>query len=207
MENELNIDAIDANRPNLLPSDQRQIQGGFLFLVSLFMFFMGSIILYGLYAYWRRDDPQTQVPLPKSFLISTFCLVLISVLVHLATRMIRREKRFETMLLLSCSAGAAVIFMAVQFYSLGHMLTGPAMVRGMAKGVVGMVFVLAFLHALHVAGGVIALGIVAMGSLRGRYDHERHWPVDFAAQYWHFLDVVWICMLAVFWLTTGGFAF
>ena len=70
-----------------------------------------------------------------------------------------------------------------------------------------MVVVLAILHALHVAGGVIALAIVSILALLGRYDHERHGPVDFAAQYWHFLDAVWLCMLAAFWLTSGGFVF
>jgi cytochrome c oxidase subunit 3 len=85
------------------------------------------------------------------------------------------------------------------------MLGGPALRGGTGKGVAGMVAVLALLHALHVAGGVIALGIVSVRAVLGRYDHERHWPVDFAAQYWHFLDAVWLCMLAAFWLTTGGF--
>ncbi len=82
---------------------------------------------------------------------------------------------------------------------------GPSARLGMATGVSGMVVVLAFLHALHVAGGVLALGIVGARSLLGKYDHERYWAVDFAALYWHFLDVVWVSMLVVFWLTTGGF--
>ena len=87
-----------------------------------------------------------------------------------------------------------------------NMLLGPAMYAGTGKGVVGMVVVLAILHALHVLGGIVALGIVTVRSAAGRYDHERHWPVDFAAQYWHFLDLVWISMLVTFWYTTGGFA-
>ena len=68
-----------------------------------------------------------------------------------------------------------------------------------------MVIVLAVLHGLHVAGGVIALGIVAARAAIGRYDHERYWAVDFSALYWHFLDVIWLCMLTAFWWTTGGF--
>ena len=68
-----------------------------------------------------------------------------------------------------------------------------------------MVVVLAILHALHVLGGIFALGIVSVRTAMGQYDHERHWPVDFAAHYWHFLDLVWIVMLTTFWLTTGGF--
>ena len=199
-----------------LPSDRRVQQGGYLFLLSLLMFFLGSIIMYLLYAYWRRDDPLRQLPLPKSLLVSTLCLLLISVLVHLATRSIRRDKRSMTMSLLAISSLSAVIFLGVQLWSMNEMAAGfqslseqvygPVIQKGMGKGVLGMVIVLAFLHGLHVAGGVIALGIVSVRSMQGRYDHERHWPVDFAAQYWHFLDIVWLCMLAAFWTSTGGFA-
>jgi cytochrome c oxidase subunit 3 len=189
----------------MLPSDQRYRLGGNLFLASLLVFFVSSIILYVIYAYGRRDDPQTSAALPSTFLVSTVCLLLISLLVHGATRTVRREKRKSTCTLLLVSAAAAVLFMCIQFYAMSQMLGGPALREGTGKGVAGMVAVLALLHALHVFGGVIALLIVSICSLLGRYDHERHWPVDFAAQYWHFLDAVWLCMLTAFWLTTGGF--
>lgn len=189
----------------VLPSDRRYRMGGYLFLASLFVFFLATILLYAIYANTRRNDPQSQVALPLTFLVSTVCLLLISIMTHVATRTIRRERRTATCAWLSASAVAASLFMGVQFVSMGDMLSGPAFIGGMGKGVVGMVFVLAFLHALHVAGGVIALGLVAVRAWHGRYDHERHWPVDFSAQYWHFLDGVWICMLTAFWWTTGGF--
>jgi cytochrome c oxidase subunit 3 len=175
--------------------------------MSLFVFFMSSILLYVIYAYWRRDDPQSDVPLPSSFLVSTVCLLMISVLVHAATRTVRREKPKSTSALLLISALAAVLFMGIQYTAMTEILSGPALQGGTGKGVAGMVVVLAILHALHVAGGVIALAIVSICALLGRYDHERHGPVDFAAQYWHFLDAVWLCMLAAFWLTSGGFVF
>jgi cytochrome c oxidase subunit 3 len=192
---------------SVLPTDQRFRLGGILFLISLFVFFMSSILLYVIYAYWRRDDPQSDVPLPSSFLVSTVCLLMISVLVHAATRTVRREKRKSTSALLLISALAAIAFMGIQYTAMTEMLSGPALQGGTGKGVAGMVVVLAILHALHVAGGVIALAIVSILALLGRYDHERHGPVDFAAQYWHFLDAVWLCMLAAFWLTSGGFVF
>jgi cytochrome c oxidase subunit 3 len=143
--------------------------------------------------------------LPASFLVSTGLLLLISGMVHAATRTVRREKRGATFVLLMLSGLAAIVFMGVQFQAMAQMLAGPALQGGTGKGVAGMVAVLALLHALHVAGGVIALGTVSVRALLGKYDHERHWPVDFSAQYWHFLDLVWLCMLAAFWLTTGGF--
>ena len=189
----------------MLPNDRRQHLGGMLFLLSLLVFFVASLLIYGIYAYSRRDDPQTTAALPSSFLLSTFCLLLISVLVHLAARAVRRDRHRTTGVLLATSGLLATLFMGVQYYSMTELLGGAALRGGTGKGVAGMVVVLAVLHALHVAGGVIALGIVSMRSLAGNYDHERHWPVDFAAQYWHFLDVIWLCMLAAFWLTSGGF--
>ena len=189
----------------VLPSDKQHHIGGMLFLLSLVIFFLSSILLYGIYAYSRRGDPQSATPLPSMFLISTACLLVISGLVHAATRTIRREKRLATSLLLLISGITAVIFMGIQFDAMSEFLAGPALDGGTGKGVAGMVVVLVVLHAAHVAGGVIALAVVSIRSGLGRYDHERHWPVDFAAQYWHFLDLVWLCMLLAFCLTTGGF--
>jgi cytochrome c oxidase subunit 3 len=191
--------------PARLPSDKRQQLGGALFLGSLLVFFVTSVLLYLIYAWTRRDDPQSDVPLPLSFLVSTLLLIGISGLVHLSTRTVRRDKIGATFGLLSTSGVAAMVFMAIQFHAMHEMLGGRALEEGTGYGVAGMVAVLAFLHALHVAGGVVALAIVSPRCLMGKYDHERHWPVDFAAQYWHFLDLVWLCMLVVFWATSGGF--
>lgn len=149
----------------ILPSDQRYRLGGAIFLISLFVFFLSTILLYAIYAYARRDDPQSEVPLPPTFLISTVCLLLISLLVHGATRTIRREKRTTTCALLVISAIAAILFMGIQYYAMIQLLGGPGLRGGTGKGVAGMVAVLALLHALHVAGGVVALGIVSIRAM------------------------------------------
>ncbi len=189
----------------ILPSDYRARQGGLLFLGTLSVFFVSSLLLYALYAAARRDDPFSTAALPAPFLVSTLCLFAISGMLHVATRLVRRDRLAKTTLLLGLSTLAAVIFLAIQTLAMFEMLDGTVTAAGNGRGLVGMVVVLAFLHALHVAGGVIALGIVAVRSALGRYDHERHFAVDFTAQYWHFLDGVWLVMLAAFWFTTGGF--
>ncbi|MGV3482828.1 MAG: cytochrome c oxidase subunit 3 [Planctomycetaceae bacterium] len=189
----------------VLPTDQRARLGGRLFLCSLLVFFVTSILFYGLYAWSRRDDPFRQTPLPLSFLFSTASLIAISAMVHAATRAVRRDRWTQTCWLLGISTVAAIVFLIVQMLAMQQILAGPASAAGNGRGVVGMVIVLAFLHALHVAGGVISLGIVTVRAGLGRYDHERHFAVDFAAQYWHFLDLVWLVMLVAFWTTTGGF--
>ena len=146
----------DSRRRAILPSDHRFRQGGALFLISLLVFFLSSILLYAIYALRRSEDPQSSAPLPSSFLISTVCLLVISGLVQAATRTIRREKRKLTSLLLTISGMAAILFMRVQYDAMQQMLGGPALRGGTGKGVAGMVTVLALLHAAHVDAAVQA---------------------------------------------------
>ena len=47
-------------------------------------------------------------------------------------------------------------------------------------------------HAFHVLSGVIMLAIVYRNGRKGLYSAERHWAVEAAAVYWHFVDVVWV---------------
>jgi heme/copper-type cytochrome/quinol oxidase subunit 3 len=62
----------------------------------------------------------------------------------------------------------------------------------------GLAFCLILLHAAHVIGGVVALWVVTVKAMKDRYDHENYQGVRHAAVYWHFLDIVWVAMLAVF---------
>ena len=190
-----------------LPVERRAEQGGWLFLASLAMFFLGSILLYLLYAFWRRDETESTAPLPDGFLASTFLLLLISGLLHGAFYWVRRDKFGVASACLWGSLFASFGFIAIQSVSLWEILSNVSFTAAPHRGVIAMVMVLAILHALHVVGGVIALGIVSVRNHRGYYDHERNWGVRFVAQYWHFLDAIWLCMLGAFWATSGGFHF
>jgi heme/copper-type cytochrome/quinol oxidase subunit 3 len=68
------------------------------------------------------------------------------------------------------------------------------------------------LHGIHLAGGLLALAYVAAGSLqqlrapavselagwpaRPSLDRRRRW-LDGTAVYWHFMDALWIYLLAL----------
>lgn len=47
-------------------------------------------------------------------------------------------------------------------------------------------------HAFHVLTGVLFLLVVWRNGRKGLYSAEKHWAVEAAAVYWHFVDVVWI---------------
>jgi cytochrome c oxidase subunit 3 len=64
---------------------------------------------------------------------------------------------------------------------------------GPADGAAGSVFyTMTGFHALHVLSGVIFLAIVYRNGRKGLYTAERHWAVEAAAVYWHFVDVAWV---------------
>jgi cytochrome c oxidase subunit 3 len=62
-----------------------------------------------------------------------------------------------------------------------------------SSGAAGAIFfMMTGMHAFHVLTGVILLLVVMRKGARGLYSQEKHWGVEAAAVYWHFVDVVWI---------------
>ncbi len=52
-------------------------------------------------------------------------------------------------------------------------------------------FMMTGMHALHVLTGVIFLFVVLRNGRKGLYD-KKDYPIEAAAVYWHFVDLVWI---------------
>ena len=62
-------------------------------------------------------------------------------------------------------------------------------------------FMITGFHGLHVSCGVIYLLIVATKVLRGRYERTGNYQiVEIAGLYWHFVDLVWVFIFALFYL-------
>lgn len=56
----------------------------------------------------------------------------------------------------------------------------------------GVFYMMTGMHAFHVLTGLIFLGVVWNNARKGLYNAEKHWGVEAAAVYWHFVDLVWI---------------
>jgi cytochrome c oxidase subunit 3 len=62
-------------------------------------------------------------------------------------------------------------------------------------------FMITGFHGLHVTVGVIYLITVAVRLLRGRYERSGNYQiVEIAGLYWHFVDLVWVFIFALFYL-------
>lgn len=62
-----------------------------------------------------------------------------------------------------------------------------------SSGVAGAVFyMMTGMHAFHVFTGLIFLLVVMNNARKNIYSAEKHWGVEAATVYWHFIDLVWI---------------
>ena len=62
-----------------------------------------------------------------------------------------------------------------------------------SSGAPGAVFyMMTGMHAFHVFTGLIFLLIVMNNARKNVYSAEKHWGVEAATVYWHFIDLVWI---------------
>lgn len=192
------VEALKA-RPQLY----RAKLGVYLLIVSLGIFFVASLVAY---AVIRTAVTINLKPLevPNSFLISTLVLIATSVVLHLSVVYIRREKQTQFRRLLGTGMLLGLVFLILQCEGMFRLISTHFSVEAGAGKLYGITFTLALLHALHVIGGIVFLGYVWVQVGKDRYDHERHWTVDICATYWHFLDVIWIVMLATFWFTESA---
>jgi cytochrome c oxidase subunit III len=61
-------------------------------------------------------------------------------------------------------------------------------------------YVLTATHAAHVILAVAALVYVDLQAIRFRLGPAKRTGIDVSAVFWHFLDVMWLCLMALFYL-------
>ncbi|MNX99451.1 Cytochrome c oxidase subunit 3 [compost metagenome] len=62
-------------------------------------------------------------------------------------------------------------------------------------------FMITGFHGFHVSCGVIYLLVIANKVQRGHYDVTGNYqPVEISGLYWHFVDLVWVFIFALFYL-------
>jgi cytochrome c oxidase subunit III len=66
----------------------------------------------------------------------------------------------------------------------------------------GLYYVLTGLHALHLVGGILVVAYLSGRGMRMQDDDHKRFAqrIRIAALYWHFVDVLWICIFVVLYL-------
>jgi len=53
-------------------------------------------------------------------------------------------------------------------------------------------YVITGLHVVHLFGGILALAVVLIKSMMGKYSSTDYNGITVCSIYWHFLDALWI---------------
>lgn len=162
--------------------------GLWLFMFSeLFLF--GGILMARFYL-WR--DPATGAVVRPELdqwlgLGTTAILLVSSLFMALAETAIANgnRRRFLNSLLVTAALGTLFLVGVV-----GLEWSGEVSPRDGAFGAI--FFGMTGLHAFHVLTGIILLLFVWNRGRQGDFTAERHWGVEAAAIYWHYVDVVWV---------------
>ena len=142
-----------------------------------------------------REDWMKDFHLPTAFYFSTIAILLCSVTFHLAKKAIQKDDRKLTtnFLLLTLALGISFVFFQLkgfgQLTDSGYFFTGPE-----SNIATTFLYVIATVHLLHLAGGLICLLIIIYNHFKQKYNSSQTLGIELGAIYWHFLDFLWICL-------------
>ena len=192
-------------RPPLPSAKRMGTFGMFLFLASLAMLFLASMLAYALTrvelyqptASRSQFLPFGDIHLPPVLWLSTFLIVVSSATLHYAGLSIslERQRAFRNAMLATCLLALAFLF--VQTPALLSLIQQQRSLVQTDIRFYFIIFILIVLHALHVLGGIVPLALTTRRAFAGRYDRESHHAITCLALYWHFLDVIWLLMFSM----------
>jgi cytochrome c oxidase subunit 3 len=162
-------------------------------IVSMVMFFgaftSAYIVSRGKVSTWVVFD------LPSAFYISTALILASSVTMNWATSLAKRGEftKVKLPVLLTILLGVAFVF--TQFMGYKELVANNIFWMGKYSHPSGSyLYMLVFMHFLHLFAGLIALFVVYYRSSRGRYNSGDILGIKLCAIFWHFLDVLWILL-------------
>ena len=132
---------------------------------------------------------------PELATVLTVLLVTSSVTLQVGVRAIRRDRTRVMLVWLGLTILLGAGFLGLQLYD--YSLLG----FGVRDGIFGSLFyVMTGLHMAHVFGGVVFLVLVLVQGLGGQLTGAHHDSIEAGSIYWHFVDVVWICLFTTFYV-------
>jgi cytochrome c oxidase subunit 3 len=163
-------------------------------IVSLIMGFAGWTSAYIVSS--KREDWLDNIDLPQAFFISTVLIIISSVTYILAKRAAKqnRQKQVTNYLLITLILG--ISFIVLQFVGFSQMLESGYYFTGPTSNIkMSYIFLIAFVHILHVVAGLISLLVVITQQLRKKYSPENILGLELGATFWHFLDILWVYLI------------
>ncbi len=191
--------------------------GMWVFLASEVLFFSG---LFALYAAYRVEHPEGfSVGVAHNTVVygsvNTGVLLVSSYTAALGVHELRRGRPRAASALVGTTILLGLAFLVIKtleylrhfeegIYPAGHGSFFDEHTQVGAKMFFTLYFCMTGLHAIHVFVGMLVLGTVLVRVMAGGVRPETSHPLAVATVYWHFVDVIWIFLWPLFYLTPGS---
>jgi cytochrome c oxidase subunit 3 len=193
-----------------------------LFLATEVLFFGAIFTAYAAYRTWYPNDFEAASQRLNILIaaINTVVLLTSSLTMALsvyATRAGRRSMLLTCLILTAVLGGAFLVFKVVEYHAdyVDKLVPGLAFDPGAGEWrehtppvnpqyvqlMLMFYYILTGLHAVHLTIGIGLLVWLIVRARLGRLTPERYIPVEVVGLYWHFVDVVWIFLLPLLYLT------
>jgi cytochrome c oxidase subunit III len=141
----------------------------------------------------KFPEPNSAMPVLWIPVINTFLLLSSSVTITVAHHALIANKRRLLNISLAATIILGVLFLAIQAYEYHHAYTDLNL--KLTSGIYGTTFfVLTGFHGAHVTIGTIMLITMLARCVCGHFTPQNHFGFQATAWYWHFVDVVWLCL-------------
>ena len=164
-----------------------------LTLVSVTMLFLALAS-----AFVFTQATSQPIVTPSALWVSTAIILASSVTIEVARRGLRRrrEGRFKTWIGATMFLGFC--FLASQLVAWRQLVDSGYYVNKNLHS--GLAYMFTGLHAAHLLGGLVALAYMMIRSPASWTSVRRRASMDATALYWHFIDGLWVFLLALVFL-------
>lgn len=131
--------------------------------------------------------------LPLAFWYSTAAMIASSATIWLAQKKFRNREMASYRRLITVTFILGLLFVALQVGGFWQLYTNGLTLTTNVS--VSFLYVIVFLHAAHVLGGVVALMVMFVNAFRAKTKSYNVVPLEVMGTYWHFVDILWIYLL------------
>ena len=159
-------------------------------IVMMFAGLTSAFIVKSNQAGWK------DVVIPNVFWTSTAVILVSSITVQMALRSFKQREMNQYRLLIAVTFLLGTAFVILQVLGFQQLWNQGVQFKGAGAG--QFLYVIFGLHAVHVLGGIIVLLVMFIKAFFGKTKSYNTVPVEVAATYWHFVDLLWIYLLIFF---------
>ena len=172
-----------------------------IFIITDALLFAGLLVGYGFSRIESPSWPDQNVAFNMNYItLMTFTLISSSFTMVCAVAAAADDNKKHLRIFLWLTILGGLLFLGMQVYEWSHFIHEGARLTSNPWGVrhfAASFFLITGFHGMHVTTGVIILIVVAIRSAMGK---ATAMGVENAGLYWHFVDLVWVFVFALFYL-------